>query len=307
LSLILVILVIGFLAQFIDGTLGMGYGASSASFLVSCGLIPALVSASVHTSEIFASFASGVSHFKSGNVSTKIAIPLTSTGVIGGVIGALFLVSLPVSIVTPIVAIILLILGGRILTRFIWGGQIKITKGEHSRSLLLPLGLIGGMVDAIGGGGWGPICTSTLVNINKEEPHYVIGSVNISEFFTTIAIVVTFGLTIGFENFLWFITIPLIIGGVIAAPIAAYTCRRVPSTLMGMLVGSILIVLNTRTLAKSLPEFLGLPILVSPDVIALLVIMTIAVLVLSCVWVRRKKGEGEAEQPSSAKNLLKDV
>jgi len=254
----LLVFVMGFFAQYIDGALGMGYGASSSSFLIAAGLTPAVVSASVHTSEIFASLASGISHLRFGNVNVKIAFPLTVSGIIGGTLGAYFLSSLPGDLVKPFVGIILLVLGIRIFLRFFWRKHMKLAEGEFSWRFLALLGLVGGIVDAFGGGGWGPICTSTLVSANKTEPKYVIGSVNLAEFFTTIAIVLTFGRTLGFENFLWNITIPLIIGGVIAAPLAAYTCRKVSPRVLGSLVGIMLIILNARILISSLLELLCL-------------------------------------------------
>lgn len=263
-SIILLVLVWGFFAQYIDGALGMGYGATSASLILgTTTLYPAIVSASVHTAEIFVSAASGLSHLRFGNVHKKIALPLTCTGVIGGVIGALFVSEMLGEFVKPFVGIILFILGLRIFLRYYLKNKLTVhskPKGEFSKKFLLPVGLVGGAVDAIGGGGWGPVCTSTLVSANKKEPRYVVGSVNISEFFTTLAIVATFGLTLGFETFLWYITIPLIIGGVIAAPVAAYTCKKISATVLGLSTGIILMVLNSRTIAKSLPRLIGVGI-----------------------------------------------
>ncbi|MFX1342064.1 MAG: sulfite exporter TauE/SafE family protein [Promethearchaeota archaeon] len=290
----LIILVIGFLAQYIDGALGMGYGASSSSFLITTGIMPALASASVHTSEIFASLASGASHLRFGNVEKKIVVPLTCTGIIGGIMGAYFLATLPSEFVSPIVAIILLILGIRIFLRFLWKKRILLYKGEFSNRFLLVLGLIGGTVDAFGGGGWGPICTSTLVSANKKEPRVIIGSVNIAEFFTTVAIVITFGITVGFENFLWFITIPLIIGGIIAAPVAAYTCKRVSAYLLGTLVGTILIVLNSRTLIRTLPGLIGIESPINLDLFIILGVVVLISVIIASYWYRSRKTADQA-------------
>lgn len=301
------IVVFGFLAQYIDGALGMGYGASSASFLIATGLMPALVSASVHTSEIFASLASGISHFRFGNVESRIAVPLTCTGVIGGIVGAYFLATLSNALVSPFVAIILLILGARIFVRFFWKNHIIHHKGDFSNGFLLALGLIGGAVDAFGGGGWGPVCTSTLVTVNKREPRVIIGSVNIAEFFTTVAIVITFGLTVGFENFLWFITLPLIIGGIVAAPIAAYTCKRVSQALLGIFVGSVLIVLNSRTLIKTIPVLFNIELPFSPDLLILPVVFAL-ILILASIYRRRRKVASDKEVIEEARSskLLKN-
>ena len=253
----IIIFLIGLFSQYIDGTLGMGYGATSSSILIAIGLIPALVSASVHTAEIFASFASSISHVRMKNVKKEISLPLIISGIIGGVIGALFLVNFNQLIVKISVGFILLFLGLSIFIRFALRNRITYTRALFSKPKLFLLGLIGAAFDAFGGGGWGPICTSTLVSQNKQEPRYIIGSVNFAEFFATIAIVITFGFTLGFENFLWFITIPLIIGGVIAAPLAAFTCHRIPSRWLGVSVGLFLVILNIRTLLKAI----GIPIL----------------------------------------------
>ena len=252
----LIIFLVGFIAQYVDGALGMGYGASSSSFLIAIGLAPALVSASVHSAEIFASFASGVSHFKLRNVRREIVLPLLVPGVIGGILGAIFLVQVDPNLVKIPVGLILVALGARILFRFVKEKHTEFSGEAFSKKKLLILGFIGGTFDAFGGGGWGPICTSTLVSRRKQEPRTIIGSVNVAEFFTTVAIVITFGLTLGFANFLWFIAIPLIIGGIIAAPIAAYTCHRIPPKYLGIFVGIFLIILNTRTILRTL----GLPI-----------------------------------------------
>lgn len=252
----LIIFLVGFIAQYIDGALGMGYGASSSSFLIAIGLAPALVSASVHSAEIFASLASSVSHFKLRNVNKDIVLPLLVPGIIGGILGAIFLVQIDPDFVKILVGFILLALGVRILLRFFIRKQTEFSGEAFSKKKLLVLGFIGGTFDAFGGGGWGPICTSTLVSRDKQEPRTIIGSVNIAEFFTTVAIVITFGLTLGFENFLWFIAIPLIAGGIIAAPIAAYTCHRIPPKYLGLSVGIFLIILNTRTILRAI----GLPI-----------------------------------------------
>ncbi|MDI6708502.1 MAG: sulfite exporter TauE/SafE family protein [Candidatus Thermoplasmatota archaeon] len=248
----LLIVLVGFAVQYIDGVLGMGYGASSSSLLIAAGFMPAVVSASVHTAEIFVSLLSGVSHLRFGNVDKKIVLPLICAGVIGGVSGAYFLANMPPLLIRPIVAIILLVMGGRIFVKYILKKHIILGKGEFTKKFLFPLGFLGGLIDAICGGGWGPLCTSTLVSANKAEPRYVVGSVNLAEFFITIAITLTFIFIIGFENFLWAITIPLIIGGVIAAPIAAYTCKKIPPRLLGILVGAILIALNARTLIMTI-------------------------------------------------------
>lgn len=247
----LYIIPIGFMAQYIDGTLGMGYGASSSSFLLAAGFGPAVVSASVHTAEIFASLAAGISHLKFGNVDRGIVVPLSITGSLGGVMGAIFLSSLTGALVRPFIALLLLLIGVKVFVIFCRKRLGNHVGGRFSRKLLLPLGLIGGAVDAIGGGGWGPICTPVLVTANRREPRYVVGSVNMAEFFTTTAIVITFAITLGLDKFLWGITVPLIIGGVVAAPMAAYSCRKISPRVLGVAIGVLLIGLNMHTAAPA--------------------------------------------------------
>lgn len=252
---LVIYLMVGFAAQLIDGALGMAYGVSSTTFLLSTGVAPAAASASVHTAEIFTTAASGISHFRLGNISRPLFNRLVIPGVIGGIIGAYVLTSISSSAIKPFVAAYLLLMGLRILWKS-W--QINGRTGEEESALtdpgtistgnLLPLAFAGGLSDAIGGGGWGPIVTTTLV-ANNHTPRTVIGSVNAAEFFVTIAQVVVF-MTLIFEEFRQFgaIILGLIVGGVIAAPLAALVCKRIsPKTLM-RIVGGVIVILQCRTL-----------------------------------------------------------
>lgn len=261
----LIVLPIGLLAQFIDGTLGMGYGASSSSFLLAAGFVPAAVSASVHAAELFASLASGVSHLKLGNVDKSITGPLALSGVFGGVLGAYFLSRLPADFIKPYVAVLLLIVGARILFTHLRAERKPIGNPRLPKRFLVPLGLIGGAIDAVGGGGWGPICTPAILATGKGEPRYAVGSVNAAEFVTTLAITATFAATLGLEKFLWGITVPLLIGGVIAAPLSAVACRRIDPGRLGTVIGAMLILLNLRVVAPVVSGVLGVPPLVCLD------------------------------------------
>lgn len=250
--------VVGVVAQFVDGAMGMGYGTTAASVLIAAGFLPALVSASVHTAETFTTLASGVSHLKLGNVDRGIVLPLAVSGIIGGVAGAYLLASLVSGKdVRPLVAAILLLLGLSLLLRAWWGRMVLRPATSLSRKLLWPLGLLAGTVDAIGGGGWGPVATATLMSGRQTEPRFIVGSVNLAEFFVTLAITLTFGLTLGFENFLWHITIPLIVGGVLVAPVAALVSRRVSPKLLMTTVGVLLVLLNGKTAFQSLAPVVG--------------------------------------------------
>jgi len=188
---ILIFILFGFIAQLIDGALGMAYGVSSNIFFLTLGVPPAIASASIHTSEIFTTAVSGISHFKFGNVDRTIFIKLLIPGVIGGILGAYILTELPGAKMKPYISLYLLIMGLMILIKVFR----KIDSNEV-KSKLIPLGLVGGFFDAIGGGGWGPIVTTTLV-ARGNTPRFAIGSVNAAEFFVTVAESITFFATIG--------------------------------------------------------------------------------------------------------------
>jgi len=239
--------IIGFLAQIIDGTLGMGYGVTSSILLISLGIYPAIASASVHTSEIFTTLVSGASHFKFGNVRKDLLRPLISFGIIGGILGACGLVKLPSKPIKLVVGLILLTMGSIIFYRFMFRykkeNNPEIRKYPANR--LKVLGFSAAFIDAMGGGGWGPICTPTLV-ATGTEPNKAVGSVNLAEFFITIAITSTFLVLIGPENFRWDFILALSIGGVVAGPIAAFFCKKLPQHLLGILVGIIVMILSLR-------------------------------------------------------------
>jgi len=235
-------LIIGFIAEIIDGTLGMAYGVTSNSFLLSLGFMPAVASATVHTSEIFTTLASGISHLKIGNVDKKLFASLVIPGSITAIIGAYVLVNFPTEIIKKIIALYLILMGNVIILRAL-GKNIFFRK--INRKVLAG---IGGFLDAVGGGGWGPVVTSTLI-ANGEDPKKTIGSVNLSEFFVTITQSATFFLLIGLTNLE--IILAFIIGGLIAAPLAAYLCKKIETKILMIIVGILIIILNIRTLAMS--------------------------------------------------------
>jgi uncharacterized membrane protein YfcA len=238
----------GFAAQFIDGTLGMGYGVSSTSLLVAIGLAPAIASASVHTAEIVTTLISGIAHHRLGNVKRELVISLAVPGVIGGVLGAYFLSSVPGKTIKPWMAGLLVVMGGLIVYRFFTRREWGVVGKRMSRPRMTLLGLVAGFLDAVGGGGWGPVATPSLILSENGQPHEVVGSVNLVEFFVTVAEAITFALTIGLKAFRWDIVAALLVGGVIAAPIAAWVCKKLPHRVMGILIGVLLILLNVRTL-----------------------------------------------------------
>lgn len=248
---LLEISIIGFLAQIVDGTLGMGYGVTSSALLISLGVYPAIASASVHTSEIFTTLVSGASHFKFGNVRKDLLRPLILFGVLGGIIGACGLVNLPNKPIKLVVGLILLTMGGLISYRFMFRYKTKTTLeiNKYRPYKLRALGFFAAFIDAMGGGGWGPICTPALI-VTGTEPNKAVGSVNLAEFFVTIAITSTFLILMGYGNFRWDVIFALLIGGIIAAPLAAFCCKKLPKRLLGILVGIIVIMLSIRILLK---------------------------------------------------------
>jgi uncharacterized membrane protein YfcA len=255
---IIIIALIGLAAQLIDGSLGMAYGVTSTTLLLWYGLSPALASASVHLAEVVTSAASGYSHFKFGNVDSRIVKKLIIPGSIGAFAGAALLSSLPAELVKPYISIFLLLLGLYVILRFLF---IKTKAASESneessatpaRRWYTPLGFIAGLLDATGGGGWGPITTPVLLSQKGMLPHKVIGSVNFSEFAVSVSATIGFFLFIGLDSLHWQIVLLMMIGGVIAAPIAAYLVKRIKAELLGILAGGLIVLTNTRTVLKEL-------------------------------------------------------
>jgi uncharacterized protein len=244
----LLYVLVGFGAQLIDGALGMAYKVSSNTFLLSVGIPPSLASASVHIASIFTSLVSGLSHLRFGNVDKKLVLKLTIPGMIGGGIGAYILARLVNGEkAVPYIAAYLVIMGIIIIIK-------SFNMKEHHRKFrsrfVMPLGLIGGFLDSIGGGGWGPIVTTTLISTG-HHPRKSIGSVNLAEFFVTATISFTFLITLGkLEN--WVNVAGLMLGGVVAAPIGAMLTRKLPLRWMMLAVGALIIGLSIRTLVFAL-------------------------------------------------------
>jgi len=246
---ILPYILVGFLAQMIDGALGMAYGVSSNTFLLSLGIPPAAASASVHMAEVVTTGISGFSHWKLGNVDWKLVRRLLLPGIIGGVIGAYVLTSINGEIIKPYIAAYLLIMGGVIIYKAFTIKPPNKMDDYHGPRISL-LGLFGGFCDAIGGGGWGPVVTSTLVAQGKY-PRTTIGSVNFSEFFITFSESVTFVLALRFGQY-WKIILGLLIGGAVAAPLAAILAQNLPVKTLMIVVGILIILLSIRTIYLTL-------------------------------------------------------
>ena len=239
---VILFMAVGFAAQLIDGALGMAYGLSATTVLLSLGTAPAIASASVHTAEVFTTAASGAAHWRMGNVDLKLVVRLAVPGMVGGAIGAYLLASVPGEAIRPFVSAYLFAMGVLIVSRAV-RRRVRPEAPRH----VIPLGLFGGFIDAVGGGGWGPIVASTLVG-RGAVPRMAIGSVNLAEFFVTLTVSATFLATVGLE--LMPIIIGLVLGGVIAAPFAALATRHIPDRPLMLMVGVVIVLLSLRELVR---------------------------------------------------------
>lgn len=238
----------GFVAQMIDGALGMAYGVTATTFLTSVGISPVFATASVHSSEIFTSGVSGYMHLKFGNINSRLFKAVLIPGVIGAALGAYLITQLAdleyvAKYLSPAISIYTAILGFLIIKKAL----TKRIKKKPVRRIGL-LAWFGGFVDAIGGGGWGPIVNSTLIAAGRH-PRYTIGSVNLAEFFVSFASSVVFALYAGLSNY-GLVILGLILGGMIAAPIAAHLAQRLPIKTMMVLVGIVVIIVSLRKIIQ---------------------------------------------------------
>lgn len=236
----LIYVLIGFIAQMVDGTLGMAYGVTCRTFFkATTGLPSSVVGAVVHVAELPTTLVSGISHFKLKNLLPHLILPLIISGVIRGVTGAYFITNIG-SFLEPIIEVYLIIMGFKILFSAFKkeGKNRKIGKGVYL------LGAVGGFLDATGGGGWGPVVSTTLIGLNEDEAKKSIGTVNIAELFVTLAETTTFVALIG--NFVSYteIVLGIILGGVIAAPVAAVACKKLPIKKLLICVGLLIITIN---------------------------------------------------------------
>ncbi len=239
-------IIIGFVAQSIDGALGMAFGVITNSLLVGVlGLPPAQASARVHVVEVFTTGVSGISHLLHGNIDKRLFFRLLIPGVAGGVTGAYILTQLDGDVVKPFILAYLIAIGLWLLLRgLLYPPKIK------KPSVVEPLGLIGGFLDAMGGGGWGPVVTSNLL-VQGAEPRQVVGTVNAVEFFLTLAVSVTFIYHLGIADVAG-ATMGLLIGGVAAAPFGAIMAKRIPVKVMLILVGIVLTLTSSYSLLRAI-------------------------------------------------------
>nr|WP_250890473.1 sulfite exporter TauE/SafE family protein [Sphingobium nicotianae] len=248
-EILLPFILVGFGAQVVDGALGMAYGVISSSLLLAIGVPPRAASASVHAAETCTTAVSALSHVLHGNVDWKLFSRLVIPGIIGGVTGAYLLSNIDGAIIKPYIQTYLATIGLWLL----WRGLMYPPKTREPR-FIAPLGLVGGFLDASGGGGWGPVVTSNLL-IQGASPRHTIGTVNTVEFFLTLSISLTFLLHLGWETFTT-ATVGLLLGGVIAAPFGAMIARHVPAKPLMIMVGIILTLTASYGVARSL-ELIG--------------------------------------------------
>jgi uncharacterized protein len=283
----------GLIAQLVDGSLGMAYGVTSTSVLLAVGTAPAVASASVHLAEVGTTLASGASHWRFGNVDWRVVGILAVPGAIGAVLGAYVLVNLTES-AEPYMALVLLLLGVYVLLRFSSRAVAKrVVSGPRPGGRFLgPLGLVAGFLDASGGGGWGPVATSSLLASGRLEPRKVVGSVDTSEFVVALAASIGFLFALSSEEIDFTVVLALMIGGVIAAPFAAYIVRHLPARVLGTGAGGLIIITNTRTFLNGI------------DVDS--TIVTVVLAVLAVLWivavvaaVRTGRRERELHEPAA--------
>lgn len=262
---LIILALIGFLAQLVDGSLGMAYGLTSATLLMSAGVAPRIASASVHLAELGTTLVAGISHARLGNVNWRVVVWIAVPGAVGGFLGAGVLSNMDASQAKPLVAIFLTILGAYVLVRFAFLPSRNIALAADDTNvnapapapkllppiLLAPLGLFAGFMDAVGGGGWGPISTPTLLSSGRLEPRHTIGTVDTAEF------LVALGASVGFlmhlpANVINFNLVgALLIGGVVAAPLAALLVRYLPPRILGVAVGGMILLYNGRTILST--------------------------------------------------------
>lgn len=241
-------LLVGFLAEIVAGSMGMGYGVICTTILLMLNVSPPIISASIHSAESFTTAAGSISHYKLGNVNKKLTKLLALPAIIGAVIGALLLTYVGeryAKMTKPVIALYTLYLGVRILQN-----SFKKKKPDSARKKTnIPvLGLVGGFIDSFGGGGWGPLVTGTFIK-NGRTPRYVIGSSTVAKFILTVASAITFVFQVGIHH--WNIVAGLLIGGIITAPFSAMLTSRLPVRKMFVIVGILVIVMSLITVYRA--------------------------------------------------------
>ncbi len=292
---LIVLAVVGFLAQLVDGSLGMAYGVTSTTLLLTAGIAPALASASVHIAETGTTLMSGVAHWRFGNVDWGKIGWMAIPGGVGAFLGAVVLSTISAEAAKPYIAVFLFGLGVYILARFSFRRrETPVRVRPVPGKFLGPLGLVAGFLDAAGGGGWGPISTPTLLSSGRMEPRKIIGTVDTSEFVVAACASAGFLLALSLSEIPFGVVGALLVGGIIAAPIAAYLVRILPMRVLGTAVGGIILVTNMRTFLGAIGINGGTAVLVY----VLIVAVWLAALSFS-IWVNHQEKDSVAEsQPA---------
>ena len=288
---------VGLLAQLIDGSLGMAYGVTSSTLLLAAGVAPAAASAAVHFSEIGTTLVSGYAHHKLGNVDWRTVSILAVPGAIGAFFGATFLAGLDGDTAKPWVAALLLGLGIYVIWRFLsLGGRRPEFSGQLSKRFLAPLGLVGGAMDAIGGGGWGPVGTTSLLSSGRLEPRKVVGSIDTSEFLVAVGGSLGFLFALGSQGINFGYAAALFVGGAIAAPFAAWLVRHLAARVLGVAAGGLIVLTNSKTIAESFGATGGMV----AGIAAVLFVVWISLILSAVRQERVARATLEAEEPVPA-------
>ena len=296
---LLMVALAGFGAQMVDGSLGMGYGLTSSTLLIAIGLTPVMASASVNLAQIGTTAVSGFSHGKLGNVDKVVFRRIAVPGAIGAFAGAVVLAHVSTNLARPWASSLLLLLGIYVLWRYLTHRRTVLRKGRPRTQFLAPLGLIGGFVNSTGGGGWGPVSTPALLATGRMAPNRVVGTVNAAEFVVTLAACIGFLVGLGLGAVDPRIVLPLMVGGMIAAPVAAWVAKRLPMRIMGVAVGGLIIFTNSFTLLRTF-DAPSTTITIALSVLAVMWVSTIAFVTYQH-FARKASidGEEQARQPTS--------
>jgi hypothetical protein len=291
---LIVLGVAGLVAQLVDGSLGMGFGVTSSTLLIAAGVAPAMASASIHFAEVGTTLLSGFAHHKMGNVDWRTVGILAVPGGAGAFFGAHFLVSLPADVAKPWVSALLFLLGVYVIWRFlVLGGRRPEFSGRLSAAFLVPVGLVGGTLDAIGGGGWGPVGTTSLLSSGRLSPRKAVGSVSASEFVVAVGGSLGFLTALGEAGIRVGFVVALLLGGMLAAPLAAWLVKTLAARVLGVAAGGLILLTNSQTLL----EALGAPGLVLASVALVLAVVWVVLITLA---VRQERRARSTERAASA-------
>lgn len=248
---LILIALLGVVTQLIVGSMGMGYGVIASTALVSiAALTPAVASATVHLAELGTTSSLGISHARLRNVDWGVVARIAVPGAVGAFAGAQTLSRLSVKAAAPVMSSLLAVLGAYILVRFTLG-ITTVIRGRLTARFLVPLGLVAGFVDSTGGGGWGSLTTTTLLADGRLEPRRIIGSMDTARFFVSLAAVLGFLTGMGVGQIQWLVVLALMLGGIVAAPVAAYLVKHVRAQPLGVAVGGLILVINTRVIMQA--------------------------------------------------------